>query len=135
MCRHALSIALSLLLVCSFAPATFAGQTKELEKQKAKEAEFKRKVVEWGTNKQVSVKLHSGEKIEGRIAAINDDAFTVQGLNNSTITSKDIRFSEIKKLSQKGNASKAVGYTALGVLAGVGAVVAILFAVYAANEN
>ncbi len=107
---------------------------KSRRKQKAKEAEFKRKVVEWGTNKQVSIKLHSGEKVEGRIATINDEAFTVQGLNNSSIISKDIRFSAIKKLSAKGNAGKIAGYTALGVLAGVGAVVAVLFAVYASNE-
>ncbi len=100
-----------------------------------KQAEFKQRVVAWGTNKQVNVKLHSGEKLSGRIAEIQNDFFAIQFVaKNGQITSQPIKFSDINKLSAKGNAGKTAGFTALGIMAAVGAVFVMLFTIYAATE-
>ncbi len=130
MFRHALSV----LLICTLAtPCAFA-QTKTTTPEK--QMEFKKNVVEWGTNKQVNVKLHSGEKISGRIADIQNEFFAVQSvMKDGKVTSQPINFSDINKLSAKGNAGSTLGHTALGVLAGVGAIFVTLFVIYAVNES
>ena len=109
-------------------------QTKATSPEK--QAKFKKQVVEWGTNKQVSVKLNSGAKIEGRIAEIQNDFFAVQSVSKEgQVSSQSVNFSDINKLSPKGEAGKIAGQTALGILAGVGAVFVTLFIIYAANES
>ena len=121
-----------LIAVLSFGNALAQTKTTSPEKQ----AEFKKRVVEWGTNKQVNVKLHSGEKISGRIAEIQNDFFTVQAVSkDGKVTSHQINFSDLNKVSAKNSAGRTAGFTALGVLAAVGAVFVMLFAIYAASES
>ena len=101
-----------------------------------KQAEFKQRIVEWGTNKQVNVKLNSGAKLSGRIAEIQNDFFAMQSVTkDGKVTSHQINFSDLNKLSSKGNAGKIAGHTALGVLAGVGALFAMLFIIYATTDS
>jgi hypothetical protein len=134
MFRHALSLTLSLLLMCTFATHLSFAQTRTTSSEK--QAEFKKRVVEWGTNKQINVKLNSGEKISGRIAEIQDDFFAIQSVTkDGKVTSQQINFTDINKLSAKRQAGSILGHTALGVLAGVGAVFVTLFIIYAANES
>ncbi len=119
-------------LMCSLSiSAVLAQQVKKAEAKKI--AEYKSKVVEWGINKQVSVKLFSGEKIEGRLTEINDQKVTIQFAQNGQVKNQEIQYEEMKKISAKINGGKVAGYTALVVLAGVGAVFTILIAVVAAN--
>jgi hypothetical protein len=134
MFRHALSLTLSLLLTCTFAmPLTFA-QTKTTTSEK--QAKFKKQVVDWGINKHVNGKLNSNEKFTGRIAEIQNDFFIVQSVTkDGKVTSQPINFSDLDKLSLKGNAGKVAGRTALGALAGVGAIFVMLFVIYAVNES
>ncbi len=134
MFRHALSLTLSLLLTCPLATHFAFAQTKTTSSEK--QAEFKKRVVGWGTNKQVNVKLNSGEKVTGRIADIQNDFFALQAVTkDGKVTSQPINFSDINKLSAKGNAGSALGHTALGVLAGVGAIVVTLFIIYAVTDS
>jgi hypothetical protein len=123
---------LSLLLCMLFAVPSFA-QTNN--KQLEKEAKLKQKVVEWGTNKNVSVKLKSGEKVEGRIADIKDDVFALQFVDKDKVTSREIRYSDVDKISTKdgGKAGRVVGYTALGVLAGIGVFMIVILSIWARN--
>ena len=134
MFRHALSLTLSLLLMCTLAIHFAFAQTKTTSPEK--QADFKKHVVEWGTNKQVNVKLHSGEKITGRITDIQNDFFAVQSVTkDGKVSSQSINFSDIHKLSAKGNAGSIAGHTVLGVLAGVGAVFVMLFVIYATTDS
>jgi hypothetical protein len=129
-----LSVVTSWVLIVALGFGNALAQTKTSSPEK--QAEFKKRVVEWGTNKQVNVKLHSGEKISGRVAAIENDFFTVQSVTkDGKVTSHQINFSDLNKLSAQGNAGRTAGFTALGVLAAVGAVFVMLFAIYAASES
>lgn len=124
--------ALSLLLCMLFILPSFA-QTNN--KQLEKETKLKQKIVAWGTNKTVAVKLKSGEKLEGRIAEIKDNLFAVQFLEKDKVTSREIPYSNLDKISGKdgGKAGQIVGYTALGVLAGVGVMFIIVLGIWARN--
>lgn len=129
MFRHAISLTLTLLLTCA-APTNFAFA------QPSKEVKLKQKLVEWGTNKQVNVKLNSGEKFSGRLADIQNEFFVVQSVTpDGKVTSHQINFNDVNKVSQKGQAGRTVGFTALGVLASVGAAFVVLFAIIVANES
>ncbi|MBS1807753.1 MAG: hypothetical protein JST84_06140 [Acidobacteria bacterium] len=109
-------------------------QTKATSPEK--QAEFKKHVVEWGTNKQVNVKLNSGEKLSGRIADIQNEFFVLQSVSKEgKVISREIHYNGLNKLSGKTNAGKVAGYTTLGVLAGVGVVFLVIFGVFLANES
>ena len=109
---------------------------QEIKKAKPKKiAQYKAKVVSWGTNKQVNVQLFSGEKISGRIAEIKDDLLIIQLAENGQIVKRDVPYENIKKITDVVGAGKVAGYTALGVLAGIGGTIAaIMIAIYA-NEH
>lgn len=118
--------------ILALAISSVSAQTKTASPEK--QAEFKKRVVEWGPNKQVNVKLHSGEKITGRVAEIHNDFFAIQAVaKDGKITSHQINFSDINKLSPKGSVGRTAGFTALGIAAGVGAVFVVMFAIYAAS--
>ncbi len=123
---------LCLLLCALFMTPSFA-QTNN--KQLEKEAKFKQRIVEWGTNKNVAVKLKSGAKVDGRIAEIKDDLFAVQFVDKDKVTAREISYSEVDKISGKdgGKAGKVVGYTALGVLAGVGVIFLVMLGIWTRN--
>ncbi len=111
--------------------STLAAATK----QETQEAKYKKRIVEWGINKSVSVKLKSGSKVEGRITEIKDANFSVQLLENGQVINRDISYSEINKLSGRdgGKVGKAIGYSALAVLAGVGIFTLVTVAIWANN--
>lgn len=109
---------------------------QEMKKAKPKKiAQYKAKVVSWGTNKQVNVQLFSGEKISGRIADIKDDMLIIQLAENGQIISREVQYENIKKISDVVGAGKIAGYTALGILAGVGGTIAAIFIAIYANEH
>lgn len=125
---------MSWVLIVALGVSNALAQTRTTSPEK--QAEFKKRVVEWGTNKQVSVKLNSGEKISGRIAEIQNDFFAVQSVTkDGKVTSHQINFSDLNKVSAKSSAGRTAGFTALGVLAAVGAVFVMLFAIYAVSEG
>ncbi len=128
MLKQTFSIVLCLLFV-------LPGVAQTNHKQLEKEAKLKQRVVEWGTNKNVTVKLKSGEKLNGRIAEIKDDVFAVQFVDKDKVTAHEIRYSDVDKISGKdgGKAGRIVGYTALGVLAGTGVVMLAVLAAWARN--
>ena len=80
---------------------------QEMKKAKPKKiAQYKAKVVSWGTNKQVNVQLFSGEKISGRIADIKDDMLIIQLAENGQIISREVQYENIKKISDVVGAGK-----------------------------
>ncbi len=125
---------ISILLICGLSSGWAMAQ--EVKKAKPKNiAKNKSRVVSWGTNKQVNIQLFSGEKIGGRIAEIKDDLLVVQLAENGQIVKRDVPYENIKKITDVVGAGKVVGYTALGVLAGIGGTIAaIMIAIYA-NEH
>lgn len=128
MLKQTFALLLCLLLV-------FPSLAQTNNQQQEKETKLKQKLVEWGTNKNVALKLKSGEKIEGRIADIKDELFVVQLVDKDKVTSRDIAYSAVDKISAKdgGKAGKVAGYTALGVLAGVGVVLLVMVGIWANN--
>ena len=125
---------ITILLLCGLNSGWVLAQ--EVKKAKPKNiAKNKSKVVSWGTNKQVNIQLFSGEKIGGRIAEIKDDLLVVQLAENGQIIKRDVPYENIKKITDVVGAGKVAGYTALGVLAGIGGTLAaIMIAIYA-NEH
>lgn len=120
-------------IICALLAVTGVAQTNN--KQLEKEIKLKQKIVDWGTNKNVSLKLKTGEKLEGRISDIKDDQFVVQLVDKDKVSTREFRYNEVDKISGKeaGKAGKIVGYTALGVLAGLGTILLISLAVYASH--
>ena len=125
---------ISILLLCALSTNLLLAQGVKKAKPN-KIAQYKSRVVSWGINKQVNVHLFSGEKINGRLAEIKDDLIVVQLATNGQITSREVQYEDIKKISEVVGAGKVVGYTALGILAGVGATVAVIFIAIYANEH
>lgn len=116
-----------LVMVVTVSPALARTTAASLTKQQTQEAKHKKRIVEWGTNKNVSVKLKSGSKIHGRIAEIKDENFVVQLVENGQVVSRDIRYSDVDKLSAKGETSggKVASYIVIGALAALGTIVLI----------
>ncbi len=125
---------ISLLVLFGLSTGSVLAQQNKQAKPK-KIAEYKTKVVSWGVNKQITLRLFSGEKIDGRIAEIKDDLLIIQLASNGKITSRDVPYEDIKKISDVVGAGKIAGYTALGVLAGIGGTIAAIFIAIYANEH
>src|SRR2546423_15308224 len=97
MSKKSLSPVLSLLLaVLLTSPALPQTAGSAADQQKAQEEQLKKRVVEWGTNKNVSVRLKSGGKVQGRLTEIRDDGFAVQFVEKARVTSREIRYSDVK---------------------------------------
>lgn len=115
---------LTLLLLTTPFRLTFAQSSPS-----AKTESLRRKVIEWGTNQPVSVKLNSGEKLKGRIAEIKFDTLAVQLLEQGKIVTRDLRWDEMNKVSldrRDEKARKIGGFIALGVLATLAVVVVVV---------
>lgn len=116
MCKSLVSLFLCLLLAVP-------GLAQPTTKQTEKEIKLKQKIVAWGTQKNVTVKLNSGEKFEGHLAVIKDDSFTIQFIApDGKVTEHNVLYSSVDKLSSRrgSKAGRIVGNTALYVLAGLG---------------
>lgn len=125
---------ITILLICGLNSGWVLAQ--EVKKAKPKNiAKNKTKVVSWGTNKQVNIQLFSGEKIGGRIAEIKDDLLIVQLAENGQIVKRDVPYENIKKITDVVGAGKVAGYTALGILAGIGGTLAVIMIAIFANEH
>lgn len=113
MTKKIISLLLPAIIIFGSLPNSVFAQSSRQEK-------LRNRVVEWGPNKVVSLKLKSGEKINGRIAEIKDDALTIQMVTNGKILTRDFRWEELNKVSLSGaehNVRRASGYIALGALA------------------
>jgi hypothetical protein len=112
MLRKIASLVIATLLCQSF-PAY--AQTSS-----AQEIKLKRQVVERGTNQQVSIKLQSGETLQGNIAEIRNDSFTLQFVDAAgQVNTRDIAYSELSKVSKAGGKNLG-GTVKRGFLLGVG---------------
>jgi len=131
MLKKACSSVLTLLLLVASGsrPGLAQAPTPKPAKRLAQEAKYKRQIVEWGTNQNITVKLGSGEKIEGRLSEIREDSFSVQLVQQGQIEARTVRFSEIHGLSKRGGhqAGKIVGYTVLGGLSALGILAIVAF--------
>ncbi|MBS1807752.1 MAG: hypothetical protein JST84_06135 [Acidobacteria bacterium] len=121
------SLVLSWLLVGAIAVTPVMARTTPaaVTKQEAKIAKQKKRIVEWGTNKNVSVKLKSGGQVNGRIAEIKDENFTVQLVENGQVVNRDISYGDIQNISGKDESSggwKTAGWIVVGAAAAVGTI-------------
>lgn len=119
-----LSFALSVLLL------TIAGQPAFA--QSAKAESLRRKVIEWGTNKPVTAKLNSGEKVKGRIAEIKFDTLALQLVEQGKIVTRDLRWDDLNKVSLDSKDQKA---RKIGGLIAIGALVTIAIVVVVALND
>ena len=117
-----LSWALSiLLLLTAVSNPAFA--------QGSKAESLRRKVIEWGTNKLIAVKLNSGEKLKGRVAEIKFDTLAMQFVEQGKIVTRELRWDDLNKVSldsKDEKARKIGGFIALGVLATLAIVVVVV---------
>ena len=95
------------------------GFTSSAQSQSA-EIKFKREIVTYGTNQNIKLVLASGEKLEGRIAEIRNDSFTLQLVNAAgEVVSRDLLYGELSKVS-KVTGRKAAGAVKRGFIYGAG---------------
>lgn len=71
--------------------------TTSLAQTGSKEEKLKSKIVQWGLQKMVTVKLNSGEQVKGRITEIKDEGFTVQIEGQTAM--RQVPFSDVDKLT------------------------------------
>jgi hypothetical protein len=130
MFRQVLSLILTASLFAATIPQPGLAQTPDSDVSRVEE--FKKRVVEEGTNRQVTVKFKAGGKLKGRVAEIKDEFFSVQFVDKGQVTTREVRYDEIKSLSVKGkgNAGKTIAYAAIGAAAGLFIVMGIMYAVY-----
>ena len=116
-----LSFALSaLLLFTAFVNPTFA--------QSSKAESLRRKVIEWGINKPLAVKLNSGEKLKGRSAEIKFDTLAIQLVEQGQFVTREVRWDDLNQValdSKDEKARKIGGFIAIGVLATLAVVIGV----------
>ena len=116
-----LSFALSaLLLFTAFVNPTFA--------QSSKAESLRRKVIEGGTNKPLAVKLHSGEKVKGRVAEIKFDTLALQMVEQGKIVTRELRWDDLNQVtldSKDKKARKIGGFIVLGVFVTLAVVIGV----------
>jgi small nuclear ribonucleoprotein (snRNP)-like protein len=78
-------LSIGLLKVASLAQAT------------SPEVTFKTKIVNWGLEKNVTVKLKTGEQVKGHVTEIKDEFFVVQTAARGT--TRQVKFQEIDTLT------------------------------------
>lgn len=124
-----LSLALLFLPTLTALAQTTAAQSQE-EKQQAKEAQrvakIKQRVVGLGTNKVAVVELQSGAKLSGRISEIRDDGFILQAAEQGQISSRDLKYDDLVRVSEKGAGKRLAGRAVLYTAAAFGATVLIV---------
>lgn len=93
------------------------------------EEKLKSKIINWGLQKNVTARLKTGETVEGRIAEITDSYFAVQGVQTGQVATRQVKFSDVHRISGKGETDvrKVAQYVSLGtgVLFAVLAVVSV----------
>jgi Rieske Fe-S protein len=91
------------------------------------EARIKQRVIEIGPGSLVEVRLHSKEKLLGRVTAIADDSFGLQAVKAGKIAEQKVAFSDVKSIKQKNARAMRVwaivGITLAAILV-LGAIVA-----------
>jgi Flp pilus assembly protein TadB len=129
MLKKILSIFLSVLLL-SVSMLAQSLQTVS-DKEKAKIEKIKQRVVDWGTNKNVTAKFRAGGKQKGRVSEISDEFFTLQFVEQGRVSSREIRYEELKGISGQGDGANIAAGIAVGALAAVGVVATVvLIAIY-----
>jgi hypothetical protein len=116
-----LSLMLSVLLLLTAGGEPVNAQTSKAEK-------LRRKVVEGGVNKILTVKLNSGEKLKGRSAEIKFDILAIQMMEQGKIVTREVRWDEMNNVSlvsKDEKARKIGGFIAIGVLATLAIVIGV----------
>lgn len=96
--------------------------------QSSQAERLRRKVIEWGTNKPVTVKLSSGEKVKGRLAEIKSDTLALQFVEQGKIVTRELRWDDLNHVrldSKDEKARKIGGFIAIGVLATLAIVIGV----------
>ncbi len=96
--------------------------------QSSQAESLRRKVIEWGTNKPLTIQLKSGEKLKGRSAEIKFDTLAVQLIEQGKIVTRELRWDDLKKVSLASGDEKARkigGFIAIGVLATIAVVIVV----------
>jgi len=130
MIRCFLSQLLCILLVFSV-PTVAPGKTSNQEKQPT----IQEQLVRLRPGTIVEVKTKSKEKFIGRLGALTADSFEVQIAKNKNIKNQTIGFDEVKsvKVQSEHSGMSPGGKFALGMLAGVGVLIAFGFIMQAAG--
>jgi len=78
----------------------------------------------------ITVKLHKGQKLKGRLASVSTSGFSLQTLEEDKITEKAIPFDQVVKLSDEWTSSqkKQAGWLIAGTAMGSGILAVIILA-------
>jgi len=94
------------------------------------EARIKQRVIEIGPGSLVEVRLHSKQRLVGRITAISDESFGLQAVKGDRIAEQKVAFGDVKSIKQKNPSNATRVWAVVGVTL---AVVLVLGAIVAAT--
>ena len=79
-------------------------------------AKLKRKAAMNITNSSVTVRLHSGEKLKGRILWVTDESLALQWISNGRVESKTVELATVSQIRGSLQIGKKVGTGAFYIL-------------------
>ncbi len=90
-------------------------------------------VLEMPTGTPVEVRLENKKRLRGKLGEVTDEGFVVQVARGNKVETQNLTFDQVKSLKkiQERQAARTAGYIVVGALAGLGALLLILLAVYA----
>jgi len=97
------------------------------------EARIKQRVIEIGPGSLVEVRLHSKQRLVGRITTISDDSFGLQAVKGDTIAEQKVPFGNVKSIKQK-NARAMRVWAIVGITLAVVLVLGAIVAATGANN-
>jgi hypothetical protein len=89
------------------------------------EGKIKQQVIEIGPGRLVEVRLHSKERLVGRITAIADDSFGLQAAKGDKIAEQKVAFGDVKSIKQRDERQ----HHALYIWAGIGIALAVILVI------
>ena len=120
----------ALLMSLFIVPAAFA-KTKE-EKAAEFAAKVKTEIAKLGTgpDARIEVKLRNKTKLKGYISRVGEDSFVIADVKTGAET--NVPYPAVTKATGKNMSTGAI--VAISVLAGIGIVFLVLWAIYASNH-
>jgi hypothetical protein len=119
-----------LMLWTELAPGARAQQPAPQSAQSLKQT-----LIEIPGGSIIDVRLHSKQKLRGRLGAISDSGFEIQSVRDGKIQTQTLSFEEVKSVKHQEKGMSTGAKITLGILAGIGVFVLVCLAIAGATNG